>query len=111
METPPIGFVAPDPNEELGKRLRRERIDVGMTQQDIADICGVDQEAVSRWENNHRPIPFYNLLKASTAIGLARIIGAVNLRYSGRRERTQKRRPQRVRRSKVNRHRAPEQKG
>lgn len=38
------------PRLPLGKRIRRQRRFVGLTQQQLADILGLDQTAVAKWE-------------------------------------------------------------
>ena len=46
-----------DPNaiirQEVGERIRRRRESIGMSQSGLADVLGVRQAEVSRWETGH----------------------------------------------------------
>jgi transcriptional regulator with XRE-family HTH domain len=58
----------------LGNIARRVRINLGITQQELADACGISKEAVYQFENN---LPVYldarrKILKAQWSFKLAR---------------------------------------
>lgn len=36
--------------ELWGQRLREARIEAGLTQEALAELCGVDQQMISHWE-------------------------------------------------------------
>ena len=42
--------------ETLGEHLRRKRVDMGLTQAQLAQTLEVGWQSVQRWEHNHRPI-------------------------------------------------------
>lgn len=39
--------------DQMGDRIRQLRVARGMTQPQLASICGVTKSAVSQWENGH----------------------------------------------------------
>ena len=47
---------APTAPKTLGEHLRVKRIDMGMTQPQLAEKLGVAWQTVERWEHNYRPI-------------------------------------------------------
>jgi transcriptional regulator with XRE-family HTH domain len=51
------------PNEinTLGDRLRAKRLDLGLTQQQVAQRLGIDETTVHNWERNHK-VPVVRLL-------------------------------------------------
>ncbi len=48
------------------EELKRRRENLGMTQQQLADLLGVNQMTVSRWERDERGIPPYLHLALQT---------------------------------------------
>jgi transcriptional regulator with XRE-family HTH domain len=54
----------------LGQRLKRRRIELGLNQKNIADIVGVTNAAVSKWESNGG-----QSMSAIVAMRLARFMG------------------------------------
>ncbi len=40
----------------LGEHLRRKRVDLGLTQPQVAKTLGVGWQSVQRWEHNYRSI-------------------------------------------------------
>jgi transcriptional regulator with XRE-family HTH domain len=51
--------------QAIGCALRKARVLVGMTQQDLADAMGITQGQVSQWEMGMRDIPASVLLDLS----------------------------------------------
>lgn len=54
-------------SENFGSRLRAFRKKAGLTQPELADLVGVHETTIRRWENNgDKPMPdsFHNLAKA-----------------------------------------------
>ena len=47
----------------FGKRLKELRIEKGMTQQQLAEVLGVDRTAVMKWELGERETNFGMLIK------------------------------------------------
>lgn len=64
---PPAGGY-PYRMESMGDRIKQLRIARGMTQAELAKVCGVTKSAVSQWERgstaNIRLQPFLRLLEA-----------------------------------------------
>jgi transcriptional regulator with XRE-family HTH domain len=56
---------------DLGKAIRKERLEKGMTQEEFAKKMGVTKQAVSQWEMNKMEPRFQTLLAISKAIGKA----------------------------------------
>lgn len=57
-----------DPRERDGNAIARRRLELGMTQAELADKLGIKPAALSRWENG-RVIPKIDaLLKLSKAL-------------------------------------------
>ena len=43
-------------NKEFGKRLKQLRLQVNMSQEELAEQVGVATKTVSYWENGHNPV-------------------------------------------------------
>lgn len=54
----------------LGQALRQARLDLGMTQEKVADLCGTSRVAVSRWEAGSQPPSYGPLKRWLFALGL-----------------------------------------
>ena len=54
----------------FGARLRELREQAGLTQQQLADKCGVKWEAVSRWERGTREPGWSNVVALAEALGV-----------------------------------------
>ena len=52
----------------IGERIGQRRFDLNLTQQQLADICGVKRETINQWENGARQIKAGDLLKLSKAL-------------------------------------------
>ena len=48
--------------EEIGKKIKKIRIDNNLTQKDFADLLGVTYQAVSKWENG-KNLPDISIMK------------------------------------------------
>ena len=48
--------------EEIGKKIKKIRIDNNLTQRELADILGVTYQAVSKWENG-KNLPDISIMK------------------------------------------------
>lgn len=55
--------------------LRKARLALGMSQQQLADEFGVDRVTVARWENGEREIP--SLLDPRAAVTVLRLQDAL----------------------------------
>ncbi len=53
----------------LGEHLRRKRVDMGLTNIQVAEILGVAYQTVERWEHNRRPITPRNRAKIVAFLG------------------------------------------
>lgn len=50
--------------------LKRARRAAGMTQQQLAEACGLTQTSIARWECGRRPMSLRNRLRAAAALGV-----------------------------------------
>lgn len=66
MLLPPAVKPRPTMSAEQLRHFRREQ---ALSQQAIADVCGVSVPAVSRWERGNRPIPQYAILALMDRLG------------------------------------------
>lgn len=57
-----------DPRERNGNAIARRRLEMGMTQGELADRLGVKREALSRWENSRAVPKIDALLKMSKVL-------------------------------------------
>ena len=57
-----------DPRERDGNAIARRRLEMGMTQGELADRLGVKREALSRWENSRAVPKIDALLKMSKVL-------------------------------------------
>ena len=55
------GFqIGPKPGEDYAERIKRLRVEIGLTQQTLADRLGVSYVTVNRWENSQtKPSKLY----------------------------------------------------
>ena len=56
---------------QIAATIQRQRKSEGYTQQELADILGVSQTMVSRWENGEENFTIATLAKISKALGMA----------------------------------------
>lgn len=56
----------------VGVRIRRARLERGMSQRELAKMVGVVQAAVSFWECGQRPITVDDLALVAEALGVRR---------------------------------------
>jgi transcriptional regulator with XRE-family HTH domain len=61
-------------NQELGKILKQRREKLAITQKQLADICDLSHNGISRIEIGHSDIKLSTLLKISKIIGINLII-------------------------------------
>lgn len=54
----------------IGERLKRIRIEKGLTQEATANRAGVTAVSLSRWENGERKPTFQNVEKVAGALGV-----------------------------------------
>jgi len=47
--------------QKLGKKIRQLRVDKGLSQEDLADVCGFDRTYISLIERGKRNLSFTNL--------------------------------------------------
>lgn len=50
--------------------LKRSRLAAGLTQQDLAEACGLTQTSIARWECERRPMSLRNRLRVAAALGV-----------------------------------------
>ena len=55
---------------EVGEQLRKARKDAGMTLEQVADICGIDNTAISRIENGTRNASVDIIARIAAAVGM-----------------------------------------
>lgn len=72
-----VSVVQPEP-ATLGQRIRRRRRDLGLTQDGLAHVLGVDRTTVLRWEHDER-VPSYPQRDA-----LAAVLGGTPASYDRR---------------------------
>jgi len=58
-------------NKEVGRRLRERRIQLGLTQEELAETLSVGPNTISRWETGERSIAVTDLPRVATAICVA----------------------------------------
>ena len=56
---------------QIALSIQKQRIVLGYTQQDLANMLGVSQVVVSRWENGEENFTIATLAKISKALGMA----------------------------------------
>lgn len=68
------------PMESMGDRIKNLRIARGLTQPELAEICGVTKSAVSQWEDGSttdiKLVPFLKLVDALKTDGHYLVYGA-----------------------------------
>lgn len=57
-------------NVTSGKVIRARRRSLGLTQQDVADLTGMETSFISSVENDNRAIGVHSAVKLAVAIGL-----------------------------------------
>ncbi len=55
---------------EFGKRLKQLRLQVGMSQEELAERVGVANKTVSYWENAHNPITLSKIPLIANALNV-----------------------------------------
>ena len=55
---------------EIGSKIRKVRLDKGITQKQMANLMGVSQTAIALWENGNRSISIETLRKFSVILGV-----------------------------------------
>lgn len=54
----------------LGRAIRAQRVELHLTQQDVADRCGLHRTYVAAVERGERNLAYTNLLKIARALGV-----------------------------------------
>ena len=54
----------------LGRLLRKIRRERGVTQVQLAELLGLPQSAISKYENGERPLGFMEVLDVLEAVGM-----------------------------------------
>lgn len=67
MPWPPAS-VRHQPAQELGARVRRYRHNLGVSQEKLAEQCGLSRNYVSDVERGQRNITLYNLVRIAHAL-------------------------------------------
>ncbi len=55
-------------DEQIGARLRAARLQVVLTQDELAQTLGVDRSTVAKWETGQRGMTVENLIRAAAAL-------------------------------------------
>jgi transcriptional regulator with XRE-family HTH domain len=55
-----------DLQRQIGAGVRQARLSRGVTQEDLAQVLGVDRVTITRYENGSRPLPLAALLQIAT---------------------------------------------
>lgn len=63
-----MGKDTRDLQRALGERLRHFRLKAGLTLSEVAVACGVEYNAVRRWENGENTIPYDRLVAFAKAV-------------------------------------------
>jgi transcriptional regulator with XRE-family HTH domain len=58
--------TASDLQRQIGAGVRQARLSRGVTQEDLAQVLGVDRVTITRYENGSRPLPLVALLQIAT---------------------------------------------
>lgn len=53
----------------IGERIRAARLDANLTQEKLADLAGMDRQAVNRIEQGHASPLLDNLIRIAEALG------------------------------------------
>lgn len=65
----PIGIMDSDP-QDFGQRIRRRRLELGISQQALADVVGVNRRVVGELERGKSSVQLGIALRAAEALGL-----------------------------------------
>lgn len=60
-----------DERNRLGRRVRFLRLKIGQSQEDLADVCGLDRTYVGGIERGERNPSLKNLLKIANALNVS----------------------------------------
>lgn len=55
---------------ELGRRIRARRVAIGLSQERLADACGLHWTFVGQVERGRRNLSLHNLLKLASGLGV-----------------------------------------
>jgi len=64
----PLNHTPSEVNLMVGQYLADRRRAAGLSQEELADLVGVRQTAVSRWESGQRAITVYYLARVSSVL-------------------------------------------
>lgn len=56
--------------KKVASRIKQNRLEAGLTQQQLADFAGVDRKTINRIENGHFSPNIETLLRISVAFGV-----------------------------------------
>lgn len=59
-----------DIKEKFGARIRSVRLERGLSQEDFADLCGLDRTYIGGIERGERNVSLVNIDKIAQALGL-----------------------------------------
>lgn len=57
-------------NQQIGERLKDLRLDLGLTQEQLAQYAGIDRKTVNRIENEHFSPSVDTLFRLGTVFGI-----------------------------------------
>ena len=73
---------------EIGERIRKRREELGLSQDQLADIVGASRQVVSRYENGDREMGIVSLLQYADALETTpgKLLSTVNTPKQGKKE-------------------------
>lgn len=60
--------MSDDPRKQLGKRIRNLRKQLGLSQEDLADVCGLHRTYVGAVERGERNVSLLNIIQFARAL-------------------------------------------
>ncbi|HEV7944158.1 MAG TPA: helix-turn-helix transcriptional regulator [Solirubrobacteraceae bacterium] len=65
-----LEFQAPQIKAALGQAVRRRRDELGLTQEELFEECGIPANSISRTENGKGNITYFNLKRLAAGLGV-----------------------------------------
>ena len=71
VDMPQIGRPSKNDRTQVGERIARARERMGISQTQLAELIGVSQQVVTRWERKHANIQSQYLVKLATTLQIS----------------------------------------